>query len=239
MTKLSREELIELGLSIPTRRLIEWSRELITLTAGKEARLRHRGVDSPFLAEIATFIDTIQKSGGNAESEKGIVDAGSIDRARKEAISFWDEVKQIAKVEFGTQPDLLARFRTGVRTGPTLSRIAREIEIHLALLREHASEVRWLGADQEFLKKGEAVLSRLREAQARIDRACTELPPAMLELCQNKGRLYDLSRKLVRIGRLEFMREPEEAAAFRYDTIRQDRPIYSPARTKPEKASAR
>lgn len=241
MDKLSWEELIELGLSVPTRRLIEWSREQYALAASKKERLLRRGVTPLFLAEVGVLVDSVQKhhSQMGGEAEKPAPDLQAIERIRRDAVSYWEEVKQIAKIEFGTDPEALARFRIGVRTGPSIGRLSAEIERQVSLLREYSKELNWLGVNVELVQKGEALVSMLREALGKVHSACRTLPSPVLELCEEKGRLYTLTRKLVRIGRLEFMREPELAAAFNYDTLRMDRPVYSPARAKPERASAR
>jgi hypothetical protein len=241
MDNLSWEELIELGLAIPTDRLLEWSKEQSTLALAKKDRLARRGLSSLFLAEIGVLQDSVRKHTGETglEDLRSASELRDLDRLRQQALSYWEEVKQIAKIEFGTDPDTLARFRIGVRTGPSILKLAKEFERHLSLLREYPQQLSWLGVDEAFIQKGENLLSMLREAQAKITIACKILPAHFLELCEEKGRLYNLTRKLVRLGRLEFIREPELAASFNYEIVRKDKPALSPARAKSGRASAR
>jgi len=65
------------------------------------------------------------------------------------------------------------------------------------------------------------------------------LPPHLAEHCYLKGRLYDLTRKLVRIGQLEFLHEPEQTAAFNYSVLRRELRTGSELRIRPVKTAVR
>jgi len=86
---------------------------------------------------------------------------------------------------------------------------------------------------------GEVLIGNLKVAQSRLDSVCKALPPALAEHCFRKGRLYDLTRKLVRIGQLEFLREPEQAAAFNYSVLRRELRAGSEVRVKSVKTAVR
>ncbi len=109
----------------------------------------------------------------------------------------------------------------------------------MAVLREHAPQLCWLGVNEDFLQTGEVLIGKLKEAQGKVDAACKTLPPALAEQCCEMGKLYDLTRKLVRIGQLEFLHEPEQAAAFNYAVLRKELRAGSEVRAKIVKAVVR
>jgi hypothetical protein len=158
---------------------------------------------------------------------------------REEASAYLEEAKQIVKIEFGTCPEVQAKCRLGVRTGRLLANLCREIECVVAVLREQSPQLSWLGVDEAFINAGDELIGKLKEAQTKLDRACKALSPALVNLCYEKGKLYDLCRKLVRIGQLEYLHEPEQAAAFNYTLPRRELRAGSEVRAKATKAVAR
>jgi hypothetical protein len=141
-------------------------------------------------------------------------------RIREEAIAFWQEAKQIVKVESGSNPDVQAQLQVGVRSGRLIAKLTRELDCIVSLLGKHSAQLGWLGVTETFQRVGEAMISNLRGAQAKLDSACKGLSAVLSEHCFRKGHLYDLTQKLVRIGRLEFLHEPEQASAFNYEVLR-------------------
>lgn len=234
MNHLSRNEFIELGVSVPTAPLTAWALKQVAAAKTQEETLRHRGVRPPFLKELATLVEKVGKAQAALGKDKAALPAKvtQAQRTREEAFAFWQESKQIVKAEFGTRPEIQAKFRLGVRTGRLVSHLRHEMECDLALLRVHLEELRWLGVDEAYLAAGATLVGKLKTAQTDIESACRELPPLLENLCFEKGRLYDLTRKLVRIGRLAFIQEPEQAAAFNYDILRKELRAGSEIRTK-------
>jgi hypothetical protein len=139
-------------------------------------------------------------------------------------LDYWREVRLIAKTEFGADPDTLARFRTGVRFGSSVNQAIAEFEKFMPLLQEYRPQLDWLGVDDEFLRRGEALLGALRQAQSALEAVRGRLSRDAVELNLKKGVLYELNRKLVRIGRLEFRNETELHEAFNYDAVRREKP---------------
>src|SRR6185503_7291192 len=164
------------------------------------------------------------------------LELANVQRIREEAYAYWQEAKQILKIEFGTHPEIQVRSRLGVRTGRLLANLCREMECVVAVLREHSPQLSWLGVDEDFINAGQSLIRKLREAQAKLDSACKAMSPALAEQSCEKGKLYDLTRKLVRIGQLEFLREPEQAAAFNYTLLRKELRAGSEVRAKTAKA---
>jgi hypothetical protein len=158
---------------------------------------------------------------------------------REEALAYWLEAKQIVKIEFGTCPEIQVRCRLGVRTGRLLANLCRELECVVAVLREHSSQLSWLGVDEAFINTGVVLIGKLKEAQMRLLLAFQAMSPALSDLCCEKGKLYDLARKLVRIGQLEYLHEPEQAAAFNYSLLRRELRAGSEVRAKTVKAVVR
>jgi hypothetical protein len=158
-------------------------------------------------------------------------------RIREEAFAYWQEAKQIVKVEFGSNPDIQAKFHLGVRSGRLIAHLTRELDCIVSLLGEHSAQLGWLGMTETFQRVGVVLIGNLRAAQAKLDSACKGLPAVLAELCFRKGCLYDLTRKLVRIGRLEFLHEPEQASAFNYAVLRWELRAGSEVRMKPAKTA--
>lgn len=224
MGQLSREECIELGLSIPTPPLVGWAVEQFAAVTGREAKLESRGITAPYLKELMTLIEAVAELQLKLGKKKSALppELAETERIRGAALAYWREVQQILKIEFGACADIQVRCRTGVHTGGLISNLRRELECLVAVLREFTSQLSWLGVDQAFIGTGEVLIGKLREAQGRLDAACTSLSPDLLELSRRKGQLYDLSRKLVRIGKLAFLQEPEQAAVFNYTLLRKE-----------------
>jgi len=227
MSSLSREEFIELGASIPADTLVEWASGQLAATKGKESRLLTRGVNAATLAAILDLTAIVEKRRKElGESQEFPPQAVALaQRIREEAVEYWREAKLLAKVEYGTQPDLLAQFRTGVQTGLLLGTLTQELETMIALLREHAPQLAGLGGSPAFITRGEVLVARLKEVKAKVDGACGALPPTALQQCFDKGLLYDQTRRLVRIARLEFIRDPKRASEFNFTGIRRARGV--------------
>ena len=238
MTVLSREECIELGVSTPTSVLIEWAGKQLSATQGHESRLQIRGVSAATLSdirELAVVIEGRQRDLGDAPPLPP-EPAATAERLRADAVGYWREAKRIVGVAFAAQPDVLAKFRTGVQTGLLIANLIKELESMIPLMREHAAPLALLGARESFVTRGELLVARLKEAKSRLDAACKELPPAFAQLCHDKGLLYHLTRNLVRVGRLEFELEPDQAARFNFTLVRRDRGVSTRPRLKKAKA---
>ena len=227
MSGLNRDEFIELGVSIPTTFVTEWASGQIEATKGRESRLEIRGVNAAYLSGIKDLTDLVGKRQRElGERHELPPEAVALaERIRAEAMGYWRESKRLAAVAFATQPDVLAKFRTGVNTGLLIQNLVRELESTVALLREHLPQFAALGAGEAFITRGEHLVTRLKEAKASLDAACKGLPPTVAQQCHDKGLLYDLTRRLVRVGRLEFTLEPRQAADFNFRLVRRDRGV--------------
>lgn len=241
MRQLTNEEHVELGLSVQTGPLIAWATEQLDAAKSRQARLDRRGATAPFLKELQTLVGTVAEFQLKAGKKKAPLPPALTEtqRIRSEAMAYRQEAKQIVKIEFGTCPDAQQKFRPGVRTGGLLSNLRRELECVVAVLREHAPQLAWLGVDDAFIGAGESLVCKLNEAQMQLDAAIRSLPPALAGHCVAKGQLYDLCRKLVRIGQLAFLKEPEQAASFNYSLLRKDLRPGSEVRIKTLKAVSR
>src|SRR5688572_5873566 len=142
MSQLSREECIELGLSVPTGPLIGWATEQLAVAKGREKRMECRGITAPFLKEIKSLIGTVVELQNTVVKEKVSLpqEVAKVQRIREEAYAYWQEAKQIVKIEFGTCPEIQVRCRLGVRTGRLLANLTREMECVVAVLREHSTQ---------------------------------------------------------------------------------------------------
>jgi hypothetical protein len=241
MSQLSREECIELGLSVPAVPLVVWATEQLSAAKARQARLEDRGITAPFLKEVKILVGRVTDLEATLGNKKTPLppEVDQSQQIREEASAYCQEAKQIVKIEFGTCPEIQARGRLGIRTGRLLANLCREIECVVAVLREQLPQLSWLGVDEAFINAGDELIGKLKEAQAKLDRACKALSPNLAEQCCRKGELYDLCRKLVRIGQLEYLHEPEQAAAFNYTLLRKELRAGSEVRAKTTKAVAR
>jgi len=241
MSQLSREECIELGLSVPSGPLIGWATEQLAVAKGRQDRLVRRGVTPGFLNEVKLLLGTVSEMRGSPGRDKNVLppEVSQAQRVREEAFDYWLEAKQMLKIEFGTCPEIQARCRLGVRTGRLLANLCREVECVVAVLREFSPHLRWLGADESFINDGDVLIGKLKEAQAKLFLASQTVSATFADLCCEKGKLYDLTRKLVRIGHLEYLHEPEQAAAFNYTLLRKELRAGSEVRAKTVKAVVR
>src|SRR6185295_2847878 len=210
MNAMVREEFVELGLSVPTDFLTQWASSQIDAAKGRESRLELRGLNPSYLTDLRELVERVGRGheglgGGQALPPP---EGQMAERLRAEALEYWREAKRIARVAFASDPDNLARFRTGVQTGLLIMNLVRELESMLVLLREHSGVLARFGANEDFIGKGASLVLRLRAAKTEMDAACRELPPAALQQFHDKGVLYDRTRQLVRVGRLEFHLDP-------------------------------
>ena len=241
MSHLTREDFIELGVSIPTDSLTKWASGQLKATKGRETRLQTRGMSAAYLSGVKDLVAVIEKR----EQELGKTQelppeaVALAQRIREEALNYWREGKQIANVGFGTQPELLAKFRTGVRTGMLITTLIRELEITGALLREHSSPLAALGGNDAFIERGKFLIGRLKEVKLNLDAACGALPALAAQQCHDKGLLYDLTRNLVRIGRLEFLLDPDQASEFNFTGVARARGVSTRPQLRDAKAVGR
>lgn len=241
MSPLNREELVELGMSVPTGSLTQWALDQLTATRGRESRLELRGVGASDLAELRRLIDTVEKGHrelGDAETLPP-PEGALAERLRVEALGYWREAKWIARIAFAGDPDILAKFRTGVQTGLLLKNLMGELVSTTALLREHSLSLARYGATEAFIGRGAGLVTKLRDAKATMDAACRDLSPAATQQFHDKGLLYDRTRTLVRIGRLEFHRDPSEASDFNFTLVHRDRGVSLRPRLNSSRSSRR
>lgn len=200
MSGLDREDLIELGVSVPTTFLTEWVSGQIRATRGRESRLAALGVSAESLAELRELLAEIERRDPGLRDPQRVPEAaGLAEHVRAEALGYWREARRMARIAFADDPELLARFR-GVHTGLLLMNLVRVLESTVDLLRAHAAR---LGASEACVGRGELLIRRLRYVKERLDAECRTFSPESLRQCHDKGLLYDRTRALARIGRLE------------------------------------
>ncbi len=232
---MTRVQMIALGETIPSATLTEWSKAIHGLAVKYLARLSKRGATPGFLGEIEKLNVEVPKLETTQEVGKKDLSASTddVERDRDDAYDLWREARESAKVEFGTEPDALARFRTGVHVGGSAPLLVSEIRFLVPVLRATLAQLGWLGLNEEFVKRGEALADKLEASNTIQEVTRKGLPPKTAELYLNRGRLYDLTRKLVRIGRLEFRKEPEMAKLFNYEIVRRTQNALRAARNRP------
>ena len=130
MSVISREEYIELGVATPTPLLVDWATRQMSATQGHESRLGVRGVTAANLSDIkdlTVLVGDRQKALGDSHALPP-EQAAVAERIRAEADGYWRQAKRFAAIVFAGQPDVLAKFRTGVRTGLLITNLIKELE---------------------------------------------------------------------------------------------------------------
>lgn len=241
MSLLTREECIELGVSVPTDSLTGWAADQLAAASGREERLERRGIHSPYLEEIQALIGEVIETQSTLGRRKAIPPAGVADVQRicEEAFADWQQAKHIVNVEFGSPPEMLVKCRRGVRISRLIAHLTRELDCIVSLLGGHAARLGRLGVKETLKRLGGVLIGNLQEAQTKLDAVCSALPPVLAEQCCRKGRLYELTRKLVRIGQLEFLDEPDQAAGFNNFVPGLERGTGSESRARPVKVAVR
>jgi hypothetical protein len=220
---LSRQEFIELGVSLPEEPLLDWAKEQLENAKRREARLLARGLTGDYLSGLRALLASIETRLSESAETPAPCSSPAERALRLEARRYWKEAQDLARVGFGTRPDELAEFRRGVLTGLLIKNLMREVEIVVGLLRRHAGVLAPLGADEAFLAQGTALVDRLKSAASALETATAVMAASTAQLCHDKGVLYDLTRTLVRLGRLEFRADPDAASAFSFAELNRAR----------------
>ena len=170
MSQLSREDYIELGLSVPTSPLILWANEQAAAAKGKLERMERRGVTAGYLKEIKALAGSIADLQTTLGKEKALLPptVAQVQVLREEVLTYCREAKQILKIEFGTSPEIQVKARLGVRTGRLLANLCRELGCLVDVMRENVPKLIWLGVDEAFINSGAELLVNLKEAQIKI-----------------------------------------------------------------------
>ena len=173
MTPLLREELIELGVSVPTPVLMDWASCQLAATKGRESLLELRGVNAAYLSGIQDLIDVVRRGHKELGEAHDLPpkEAALAERIRVDSLQYWNEAKRVVRIAFSSQPDILAKFRTGVLTGRLIMNLATELDALVVLLREHQPHLKVLGITESFITRGEVLCGRLRDVKLHLDEA--------------------------------------------------------------------
>jgi hypothetical protein len=229
---LSRSEAIHLGSRLSSGHLTKWARAVCARARADFDRLKSRGVSKDFLKTTESICADVDEIEAKLEiAREAIPNAtAELEKTHENALAWRKQAIMMAQVEFGTDPEMLARFRVGVSVGESVQKLVRELEVLLPLIREFIRNLSWLGCAELFLSTGETLAKTLRELDAKQETARNALPPETAEFYHKKGQLYDLARKLVGIGRLEFADEPDRAGKYGFDQMRKTKTQKKPAR---------
>lgn len=231
---LSRSEAIHMGSRLSSENLTKWARTICARARVDFERLKKRGVSEDFLKTTEAICAEVDELEAKIKIAKEAVPdaAAELEKAHENALAWRKQAMMMAQVEFGTDPEMLARFRVGVNVGESVPKLVRELEVLLPLIRQFIRNLSWLGCAELFLSTGETLAKTLKELDARQEAARNALPPETAEFYFKKGQLYDLARKLVGIGRLEFADEPERAGKYGFELMRGAKPARKPSKAR-------
>lgn len=234
---IARNEAIANGHRFRSELLITWAKQLAK-SARKDLKfLSTRGVKEEMLREFERLTKTVEELEIKQEREKKVSKSATVAtyEAFEEAHRWWREGKQMIKIEFGDYPDRTAEFRTGTRVGYSLPKLIREAEFMLDAFKRYSENFEWLGG-KDFVNRGNELLAKLKDADTEQESTIKQLPKETAELYFNKGELYQLGRKIVRLGRLVFINEPRKASPYNYEILRRSQKATISAATRKTKS---
>lgn len=217
-----RQELITIGERFNTDAILDWSGGIVQAARQDAARLKARGITEKLLAEIEASREEVRKLNVTQERDKKDVATLTVSRrgAMEAALDWREEVKGLAEAVFDSQPNLLARFRTGVKASWSVPKLLTEVGILLGALQEHLAELKGVGASEKLVARGERALHDLDASQRKNSEEKSQTPVATAELYHAQGTLYTRVRFVVRIAEVEFRKEPAQLGRYSYAALR-------------------
>jgi hypothetical protein len=225
---LSKEELVDIGSRFRTDLLTSWSLEIEAISKTDLLELSTRGIDQKFLDAVSVQREKVLKLESEQESSKKDVPFSTSQRQVivDSALDLRVEVKELAKVSFADDPDILALFRTGVKISGSIPKLIGELEYLLPLLKKYGKDLDPLSGEAKkesyisLLDRCEDILKKLKSAEQSHTVERKELPEKTAELYYERGVLYQMVKKIVRLARVEFRNEPAKKNRYNYDTLR-------------------
>lgn len=237
----TREELIDIGVRINTPQLIQWAGVVVKLARRDAGKLSNRGITADFLNQL----DNLRKEVQSLEKQQKIARGISLkytaqqDEVFKNAAAWRREVRELAKVAFEGEPDVLAEFRSGVKVWRSVPKLLGELSRLIELCKKYSSDLSPLGMTPERVKEGEALLEQLRTVDQEQEKARKDIPATTLELSEKKARLYQGVRRIVRLARVELGTEEASKRGYNYDIMRRIKSARKAARTRAAKRASR
>ncbi|MBI2900484.1 MAG: hypothetical protein HYY17_09880 [Planctomycetes bacterium] len=217
-----RAELVTIGERFNTDSLLEWSGQIAQAAKQDLARLKGRGLTEKLLAEIETSREEVRKLNLAQEKEKKDVSTLAIPRraAIAAGLDWREEVRGLSDAVFDSEPDIQARFRTGVKASHSIPKLITEIGLLIGAAREHLPALKGVGADAALIARGEKILRDLQEVQKRQTSEKAQSSGAGVDLFHAQGVLYTRSRFVVRIAQVEFRKDPNLIGKYSYAALR-------------------
>jgi hypothetical protein len=218
----SRPELEVIGEAFSAVALLDWSRRILAAAYGDLDRLESRGITSEHLRKIeAARMDVdrlrdLRKLDRQPESPL----ARRRRLAMEEAVDWRRVLRGLAQAVFDSRPDVLERFRPGIKTSRSIPQTSSELRTLLAAAKEYADALDAVGMTEEFRIRGRDILERLEESQRRLEEERSGTPQSALELNYAKGVLYTRTRYVCRVARVEFRNEPGKSQVYGYGPLR-------------------
>ena len=223
----TRTDLESIGEAFTAHALLEWSRRLLATSHEDLDRLQARGVRADHLEGIEAARLDVERLLRLRKEER--LPEPSLAKARRgameEALDWRNELRGLAQAVFDSRPELLDRFRPGIKVSRSLPQIASEVRLLLTAAQECGDSLRSVGMTGEFRARGRELLGRLEEAQRQLGEERALTPQTALDLNFAKGVLYTRSRFVCRLARVEFRHDPSKAAAYGYSPLRRRSPV--------------
>jgi len=235
-----REELIAIGERFQTGLILEWSGKIVQAARQDLPRLKTRGITEATLREVESSQNEVKKL--NLARERETNDVPVLALARREAaqaaLDWRVETCGLAEAVFDSEPEVLARFRTGVKISRSIPKLVTETGLLLGVVREHLSALRGVGVSEEFVKRGEEALRRVAEVQRRQALEQAQTGPVTADLYRAQGVLYTRTRFLVRIAQVEFRSDEDRLGRYSYATLRRQEVPSTGRRARPATVAA-
>jgi hypothetical protein len=218
----ARPELEMIGEAFTANALLDWSGRVLAAAQDDLARLSGRGITRESLQRIEVARMDVDRLKAIRKSDRRADPTLAKERrsAIEEAIDWRLELRGMVQAVFDSQPEILERFRPGIKVSRSLPLIIGELESLLGAVREHDVALRPVGVTDTFNARGREILDRLKDSLRRLEEERSLTPPPTLDLNHAKGVLYTLTRYLCRIARVELRREPLKSARYGYALVR-------------------
>ena len=217
-----RQELACIGERFQPDALIEWATSLVQSARQDLSRLTTRRITEQILRGVEEAISEVRKFAALYRRERPQI--SPLADVRREAIEMAEdwrvEVEGLASAVFDSTPDVLSRFRPGVRVSRSIPKLATEIGQLLGALREHQASFQGVGGAENLLARGEELRRRLEEAQRRLPEEFERTSGSATDLYHAMGVLYSRARFLGRVARVEFRNDEERLERYSYERLR-------------------
>lgn len=141
------------------------------------------------------------------------------DAILSDAKAWMRQLVTLAPNAFFAQPEEADDFAKARKLSRRVAYAIERIGYLVDTAKKHKAALSEWGINASFLKEGEALLKALRESEGKQDRQVADLPREVQNFREKKGRLYVALKRLQRVGRATYVRDPLSAARYNLNIL--------------------